>query len=342
MGNRSVWLFVDALDECGKDNAIGLVRDFKALLQESPSTNSQFRICFTCRHYPILDLDYGLEICLDHENRDDISTYVHSRLSPLATTSTVPDTIPEIITRRASGVFLWTRLVIDRIIDLQREGSGWKEIEAEINIIPDDLHGLYQDLVKSMNKRSDSLKLIQWICFAQRPLSLAELRWAMIIDAKCTYRSSQECQGDIVDDDSMKRQIQTLSCGLAEIVPASDEYSLSLNKGSHIKEVIQFIHQSVNDFFVEKGLSTLDTVSNSTESAIGNAHYQLSRTCIRYFAMEEVRQCLLTHDSPSTWSQSPPLSHFPIGISIVGICCKFMGLARNKKHRTDHLSRGST
>ncbi|KAI8954517.1 hypothetical protein F4801DRAFT_575590 [Xylaria longipes] len=167
LGNRSVWLFVDALDECGKDNAVGLVRNFKALLQESPPTNSQFLICFTCRHYPILDLDCGFEICLEQENREDISTYVRNQLSAY-TTPTIPVTIPETITRRASGVFLWTRLVVERIIDLEREGMGWKLVEEEINVIPDDLDDLYQSLVKSMNKRSASLKLIQWVCFAIR------------------------------------------------------------------------------------------------------------------------------------------------------------------------------
>jgi hypothetical protein len=53
--NRPVWLFVDALDECGKEIAVRLVREFKVLLQGLPFTGSQFHICFTCRHYPILD-----------------------------------------------------------------------------------------------------------------------------------------------------------------------------------------------------------------------------------------------------------------------------------------------
>ncbi|KAI1753991.1 hypothetical protein F4782DRAFT_539275 [Xylaria castorea] len=295
LGNGSVWLYVDALDECGKKNAIDLVRDFKALLQESPSTNSQFHICFTCRHYPILDLDYGFEISLDHENRKDISTYVHNQISAHLA-PTIPVTIPNTIIRRASGVFLWTRLVIERIFDLGREGTGWKEIEAEIKIIPDDLGDLYRDIVGGMDKKL-SLKLIQWICFAARPLSLVELQWAMAIDAKCTHRSLQECQSEILDDDSMKRRIQTLSCGLAEIVPSS-------GGESHAEEVVQFIHQSVKDFFAEKGLLTLDSVSKSRESAIANAHYQLSRTCIRYFAMEEV-------DQSKHWKKNDLMLKFP-------------------------------
>ncbi|KAI0478139.1 hypothetical protein F4859DRAFT_478707 [Xylaria cf. heliscus] len=287
--DRSVWLFVDALDECGKENAVGLAENFKALLRESPAVNSQFHICFTCRHYPILDIDHGLEICLEDENREDISIYIQNELASLR--SMLPDAIPETIRRRASGVFLWTRLVIKRVKDLNRDGAAWRQIQEEINAIPDDLHTIYQDLIKRMRNGSASLKLIQWVCCATRPLSLAELRWAMVIDAKCAYQLLQECPNDlIVNDNRMKRQIQTLSCGLAEI-------ALSSRAGSQSKEVVQFIHQSVKDFFLEKGLLMLDYTAESTGSAIGNAHYQLSRTCIRYLAMKEVGQSIsFTHD----------------------------------------------
>ena len=156
---RSVCLFVDALDECGEQNAIGLVEKFKSLLRELPSS-SQFHICFTCRHYPILDLDYEFEICPEHENREDISTYVQAQFSA-PTTSTIPATTRETITRRASGMFLWARLVIRRVLDLERGGWGWAAVEAEINTIPPDLDELYLELVQGMDERSVSLRLIQ-------------------------------------------------------------------------------------------------------------------------------------------------------------------------------------
>jgi hypothetical protein len=53
---RPVWLFVDALDECGKDNAVRVLDLFKALLKHVASRR-RLRICFSSRHYPNLDLD---------------------------------------------------------------------------------------------------------------------------------------------------------------------------------------------------------------------------------------------------------------------------------------------
>ncbi len=79
----------------------------------------------------------------------------------------------------------------------------------------------------------------------------------------------------------MERQFRSLSCGLVEIV------SSLLNK-----RVAQFIHQSVRDLFVESGISALDDSASLSENdsnhVTGMAHYEISRTCIRYMTMEEI------------------------------------------------------
>ncbi|KAK5637257.1 hypothetical protein RRF57_012969 [Xylaria bambusicola] len=269
---RSVSLFVDALDENGKKNAVDLVRKFKYLLKRLPSTGlNQVRICFTCRHYPILDLDGVFEICLERENREDIGTYVQGQLS--AFQARTASTIPTLIADRADGVFLWAHLVVKQVLDLDLKGETLATIQDKIHSVPRKLYKLYRKLIRNMG--SASLKLIQWICFATRPLLVDELRWAMFIDVDCPHRSLQACQNSKYyepDSDRFKTRIQTLSCGLAEVTPSSHA---------------QFIHQSVKDFFVEKSLETPDSSSTSTDLTIGIAHSRLSRICIRYLAMEE-------------------------------------------------------
>src|SRR4029077_17114437 len=78
----SIRIFVDALDECGEDMAVGLVETFQALISKVPQTSSNFSICFSSRHYPILDsgVNGRLEICVDHQNGKDISIFVQSKL----------------------------------------------------------------------------------------------------------------------------------------------------------------------------------------------------------------------------------------------------------------------
>ncbi|SCO87659.1 uncharacterized protein FRV6_11786 [Fusarium oxysporum] len=270
---RPLWLFVDALDECGEENAVELAEWFKSLLERPPSSGlKQSRICFTCRHYPILYLDRVFEICVEEENRKDISIFVQEKLSSFRIRTS--STIPKLVTKRADGIFLWAWLVVKQVLGLERKGAGLNEMEAVILSVPQELDILYRQLIQSMSP--DSLKLIQWICFAMRPLSLDELRWAMLIEADSRHQSLYECQrvGDYPsDNDVLKRRIQTLSRGLAEVT--SDG------------KVVQFIHQSVKDFFVEKGLSALDETINP-DFIVEIAHYRLSRICIRYLAMEEI------------------------------------------------------
>lgn len=130
--------------------------------------------------------------------------------------------------------------MVDQVLDLERKGIALEEIEAEIRSVPQELDTLYRQLIQNMT--ADSLKLIQWICFATQPLSLDELRWAMLIEADCPRRSLYECQraGDHPSDDNgMKRRVQTLSCGLAEVMPDT--------------KVVQFIRQSAKDFFHREG-----------------------------------------------------------------------------------------
>ncbi|CAG8890062.1 unnamed protein product [Penicillium egyptiacum] len=300
--SRPVWLYVDALDECGQQNAIELAQEFKSLIHGLQSTSAQFRICFTCRHFPILDFGSEHEICLEDKNQMDISTYVQTQL---CTQTTMPPKIPRMITDHASGVFMWARLVIQRVLDLVREGYGWRRVEEDISSIPPDLNKLYQELVRSMDKSPASLRLVQWICFATRPLSLDELRWALIVSADCSLKSLQQCRNAedfACDCDMMERRLRTLSRGLAEVVPSSNV------------RVVQFIHQSVKDFFVEEGLSSLDNSSKPAETqtakadVVGIAHYQLSRTCVRYLKMEELAQST-TRDRSSLLFEFPLLGY---------------------------------
>lgn len=278
-----MWLFVDALDECGKEDAIRVIECFKSLLAgsqipEAAADPARFHIFFTCRHYPILTLEDTYEICLEDQTSGDISTLVHTKLA--AFQKRTKSRIPALITDRASGVFLWASLVTDQVLTLDREGEGVTEIEEAVSAIPQSLEEVYTKFSETMGPMS--LKLIRWLCFTIEPLSLYQFRWIMILDADCSYRSLQQYQPDKSScSGRAKRKLQTLSCGLAEVTRM---------------EHIQFIHQFVKDFYMQKGFSILDkTITSPSEAALA-ANFQLSRVCVRYLAMEEISQLV----SPTT------------------------------------------
>ncbi|PKK53501.1 hypothetical protein CI102_1942 [Trichoderma harzianum] len=264
--DRSIWLFIDALDECGESYAKNLVRRFTRLLKKLPPhpAHIHFHICFTCRHYPILSSQDLFEICLEMENKNDIATYVQSELQLSSFEEPTAFVIRSLIIVRACGVFLWARLVAQQVRDLELNGAGSNKIEKTIRRIPKSLHELYKELIRDMGLTS--LRLIQWVCFATRPLSTEELRWALVIDAR--FSSLQECQRSenyIPDNRRMNQRLIKLSRGLVEVTPGSET------------EVVQFIHQSVKDFFTNERLVTLDDTSSSVDESIGMAHFELQQ-----------------------------------------------------------------
>ncbi|KAL8311280.1 hypothetical protein RB597_002067 [Gaeumannomyces tritici] len=278
---RRVLIFVDALDECGKDNALALVSQFNSLLRGLPADAGfrRFHICFSCRYYPIVNPcgghDSQLEINLEEENESDIQVYVHSMISDLQEQTQQP-TVQELIASRANGVFMWARLAVEKVQELASEGHSETKIRNSVNLLPRELEEVYRQLAKDMEP--PSIKLIQWICFAVEPMTLDELRWAIIIEPNDQRRSLRECKEneDYIDSaDKMKLQLRKLSRGLAEVSQPDPSKP----------GVVQFIHQSVKDFFTARNLPGFDKIS-TTNASIQETHRQLAMICIRYLEME--------------------------------------------------------
>lgn len=278
---RPVRFYIDALDECGEEVAWDLVKFFQKLVLEPPDHESlPLQICFACRHYPIISFDDGLTICVEWENHDDIITYVRGELVEGDIAKQEAQRVEEEIVKSASGVFQWVVLVVPRVLKSFRDGRSIDEILAQLRRTPKQLENLYQEIFRNMTPdyRSESLQLMQWICFAQRPLSIPELRAAMAVDAGSRFRTLRECLGSTKyakSDDQMEKRVKSLSGGLVEVIEDSDE------------RIPQFVHQSVKDYLVSGGIQTLK--ERSLDSFLGQAHFQLSRACIRYIMTKEIR-----------------------------------------------------
>ena len=77
------------------------------------------------------------------------------------------------------------------------------------------------------------MQLMQEVYFAQRPLSLKELRFAMVIDATTSYTSLEQCQSSAdfsETNEQMKRTVTSLSERLAK------------TRDYYYSQTVQFIH----------------------------------------------------------------------------------------------------
>ena len=283
---HAISVFLDALDEAGEDSArlvISYLYDINEELLKSEHTTS---ICFSCRHHPIIRTNDGIQICVEDENKEDISRYLQAEFGrqiirrDYELESNNLDLVQTRISSKASGVFLWVVLIIPGIVKQYNEGTALAEILEALEKAPSDIGMIYKHILDSLDCEK-TLHLMQWICLAKRPLSLTELRYALASDDSSIRRfqeSAHESKGFVESNERMKDMITGLSGGLAEVKPHDDDH------------IVQFIHQSVNDYLLREGFGLLDR--SSAENAIGRGHDRLAKSCINYLKLGDVQRIL--------------------------------------------------
>lgn len=301
---KEVTIFVDALDEAvderGEKAAQSLLHFFHELnASAAPGAGclGGVKVCVSCRHYPIQgSFGPGLVIEMEKENGRDVWNFIHDNLQngvyrwsdePAEARQRLVDGIAQ----KADGVFQWASLRVPKIVRSLNDGDATVEdiieiIAAESN----ELFPLYElifanDIPVRLRKRA--LFFLQWVCFAERPLSMTELRFAMVCDgdedgAWPRYRC-EESKYFVKTDAQMEKLTKSLSGGLVEV--------RHHKKGS----TVQFIHGTVVEFLHLKGLHLL--MSKVTVSAVGSewksvgqSQSRLTRSCINYLGMEKVME----------------------------------------------------
>uniref|UniRef100_A0A093V688 Uncharacterized protein n=2 Tax=Talaromyces marneffei PM1 TaxID=1077442 RepID=A0A093V688_TALMA len=261
-----------------------LAQDFQSALTEILKGH----LVYLCRNPPLLInamVEDTFQVCVERHNITGIDSYVWSQLDPFRDTR-----IPNTIINYSAGSFMWAYLVLERVKSLYSRGFSKKEIEGSIAETPRDLERLYEDLFQNMLGNKNSLRLVYWICFAKEPLTLEELRWAMFIDANPTIKSLKDCKSardfpcdceclDKCTCKVMERRVEALGHGLVEITDSND---------------VQFIHQSVQEFFIDKMalVRLYNRTSNSRpkdfDQVAREAQQSMAETCVRYCNMEEL------------------------------------------------------
>ena len=267
-----IQLYIDALDECGEEVAVDLVEFFE-------HAGALLSICFSCRHCPFIGLENGDETCVEDENLKDVLTYTAGSVQNRILTIEVADVLINDIAMKASGNFQWVTSVVPKVLQLRRKRKHLASLQASIRKMPSELGELYENLLDTIDKddRLETLLLMQWVCFAIRPLSLEELRIAKVVDVDTSHTSIQQCKNTpeyAETNEDMEKRICDLSRGLAEV-------------GNHGGEkAVQLIHQSVNDTLLDRGFQLLGNLTAA--EVAGQSPFRLSRSCIRFLSKAEI------------------------------------------------------
>ncbi|CAG8021013.1 unnamed protein product [Penicillium olsonii] len=312
---QHVTVFVDALDEAGADSAQKLATYFHRILAQAKNGNASLRICISCRHYPNTGNSETVEIHVEKHNRKDIASYIKDSLN-----ETMMQGIPseymrqkqmlmEKLIRQSEGVFQWVHLIMPLTQQRISDRVSLDDICCWLSEVPTDLEDMYlcilNDVIQVWNLK-ESFSLFQWLCLAERPLTVTEIRYALAAskaEIAHTSRPIEEVPGFIRSDIVMKQRLKALSGGLAEAVSSGDS-----------EEIVQVIHQSASDFLRNKGLAVVCDLLNTrslgkeSEEIYFRSQAILYRSCLFYLAIHQTRAVIssmvyqapdgLTHNYP--------------------------------------------
>ncbi|KAJ6789768.1 hypothetical protein PWT90_06473 [Aphanocladium album] len=294
-------LVVDGLDECTSDENVHSkdgnfsVTDFLKTLSQIVSA-SQTRILVTSREdsvirQGIMSNAQATEYKISPEDvRLDITEYsrdiVDKKLP--GKDEKIREELCQKMAKRCGGQFLWIKLQGSNL----RSWKNKKQLQAVIDKVPAGLEHLYErnwDRIQSLEPEESErvYAMLRWITFAVRPLSVAELTEALLIDLSCDAIRRDEMP-DSLDDDYIDNEILRISASLLEV-------RKSVTDGNVSSQTVHFTHFSAKQYFIMRISEKMDTLMvneklrSSVEVACSN---ELAVKCLHYISMPRVWQSL--------------------------------------------------
>lgn len=316
--SQQITIFIDALDEIGVRYAEEIVRYLHQIYDRAAAIDAKLKLCVASRHYPVVSTAKGSEVWVEQHNGDDINNWIHDYLDLDARKMQDGDfdqsmwhQLKQELAKQARGVFQWVRLVTPKIMKDIHDGTSLEVATDKLANSPEELGDIYAYIIHNVidrQFRAQSFLFFQWVCFAERPLSVTEMRYALAAHhTRSCFRQIQchETPGYIKSDEIMERRLKALSGGLVELVhdPVSSVFAISV------------IHQSVKEFFISKGLRLLArllnedgvdtftplTADTSQTLLMNHCHAVLYWCCLNYFAVERLRAIELAWERVQTF-----------------------------------------
>ncbi|KAJ4319055.1 hypothetical protein N0V94_004107 [Neodidymelliopsis sp. IMI 364377] len=252
LGQSQVVCFIHALDECEERQVRSMVSFFERISQLACSSNIRFLVCFSSRHYPEVTIKKGLSLVLEGIGKGKTAQQIRTNLQD-----------------KASGIFMWVVLVVE-ILNQEFDRDRMHALRKRLSEISADLHELFRDILTRDSRNKDELLLcIQWVLFANQPMSPEQLYFAILSGVEpdaITKWDPRELTMDII-----RRFILDSSKGLVETTKSK-------------AQKVQFIHESVRDFLIKE--NSLSNIWPDLESDFeGHSHEQLKQCCLNYLSL---------------------------------------------------------
>jgi hypothetical protein len=261
-GSMKIFFFIDGVDEFDGDHAeiSNFLRDlavnpnFKILLSSHliSACVDMFKICPCLR--------------LQDLTREDIKKYVedtigcHKRMDQLLSEHpTEASKLTNLILSKASGVFLWVRLVVKCLLDGFRNYDRISDLKHQVDEYPAELGSLYLHMFQSLEARYQSHAaqllriMVQSVAVQEeRPLTVLQMSFAdEVSPVRALSAPVQEMtlKERSAKCDAMEGRLRSRCWGLLEVV-YKNPASVADSRCAYDSEV-QVLHKSVLDFLAE-------------------------------------------------------------------------------------------
>ena len=248
--------FVDGLDEFDgqHQDLICLFRD----LIEHPNV----KVCVSSRPWLVFEeaFMHKPSMMLQDLTYADIKHYVRSNLQGnqgfeqlLKREPHFANQLIENIASKASGVFLWVKLVVASLLAGMTYGDRTSDLQRRLDLLPPDLEALYEKMLKSLDPfyLEHAAQLFKFIEESEDPPSLILLSYADEEDTESAISRPIEpaSREDLfLRADTMRRRLNSRCKGFLEVERNSNHPELS-NGGT-----VQYLHRTVKDYLASEGV----------------------------------------------------------------------------------------
>ncbi|KAF2168781.1 hypothetical protein M409DRAFT_20798 [Zasmidium cellare ATCC 36951] len=285
---RTLWLVIDALDECNPDDQKILIRDLLGLTTLGGMAN--VKILVTCRTHSAAasafptDLSSATRLKLEDKAaciRSDVDRHIEEHVMNLVKDHRCPEpkreALETALKNRSEATFLWISLTLSVLHE--RRLAANDDIFQIVNAFPSGLTQIYDTILNAIPKQDfdAAIKVLRTISASNRRLNVAELN--AIISIQDEHQSLAELRGDVSLAD--ENFVEKLLAGLVNI--RDGQFAL--------------VHHTLKEFILDRDRSEAES------------HNIVAQATTRYLLLEDFQFDIFQDQSPQT-PISPERVHF--------------------------------
>lgn len=275
-------VMIDALDECDQKEIRSMVQFFGSLADAAELEGVTLNTCFASRHYPSITVRFCDTLLMENSKGHTQDIFLYARDSLIITPDVQREKMLDQVMQKAEGVFLWVVLVVRTLNEQFDEGRSHAQLLDAISELPDDLDALIGSILSNGASDQHLLPTLIWVLSVEAKTS--DMTYAAIKLGAGDTSHFQETRSH--SPSFVSRFVLHASKGLVGLSLIED--------CPDVPQELQFIHESVRQYILTKGLAQLDSTFASNVEAARHAYLaKLYGTFLRHYPCP-----LRTHDRP--------------------------------------------